>query len=369
MKIGIMSMQRVVNYGSYLQAYGLKKVLESAGHEVEFVDYKVEQLLVKKTVPKENVIVQKMIRMCKLLSPEYRRWRKKQILSNQSFSKFYNRFVNEFLPELGVSEYRNETPRLDVLVIGSDEVFNCTQADQMVGYSRQLFGADCRAEKLISYAASFGSTTLENLNKYGIKEEVGEKLKKFDALSVRDRNSFELIEKICGIRAEQHIDPVLLYDFPEVDKIHINMDNYIIVYAYAGRISDDEAVWIKRFAIQKGKKLISLGFWQTFCDDYILTTPLETLAYFKNADYIITDTFHGTVFSIKYQKKFASIVRESNKQKLTDLLSQFELEEHQVKKLIDMDNILEKSVNQEYIQALIKKKQQDAINYLMRELS
>lgn len=373
MKIGIMSMQRVVNYGSYLQAYGLKKTLESMGHSVEFVDYKVENTIVpeKKPALSKNRIIGKAVNAVKLLSPQYRKWRQDQIRSNQSFSVFYNKFTSEFLPELGVdvSKQNNETSDLDALVIGSDEVFNCTQTDRRVGYSRQLFGKDCKAKKLISYAASFGSTTLEKLHQYGIAEEIKEYLEKFDALSVRDLNSFGLIQNLCGIEAEQNIDPVLLYDFPEADKMQVDRHNYIVVYAYAGRISEEEADWIKRFAKKKGKRLISLGFWQTFCDECILSDPLETLAYVRDADYVITDTFHGAVFSIKYQKQFAAIVRESNQQKLTDLLKRFGLEERRVQDLREMERILEKDVDREYVRRLIKQKQQEAKSYLMRELS
>lgn len=369
MKIGIMSMQRVVNYGSYLQAYGLKKTLESFGHTVEFVDYKVEPALVKNTVQTKNAMVSKVARAIRLLSPSYRKWRENQIKANQIFLNFYNVFVNNFIPELGVSEYRNELPKLELLVIGSDEVFNCTQSSELVGYSRQLFGADCRAKKLITYAACFGSTTLEKLEMHEIKDEVGNYLKKFDALSVRDENSFELIKALCGVQAQRHIDPVLLYDFPEVDEIPVDLENYIVVYAYSERISDDEATWIKKFARKKGMKLISLGFWQTFCDDYVLTTPLETLAYIRKANYVITDTFHGSVFSIKYQKNFATIVRKSNQKKLEDLLKQFELENHQIRNLMEMEQVLEQTINKNKISESIREKQKNAKEYLLYEIS
>lgn len=369
MKVGIMSMQRVVNYGSYLQAYGLKKTLEFLGHEVEFVDYKPEGSLVEENGSKNGRISDNISRVLRMLSPSYRRWREKQIRSNRSFQIFYDKFIHDFLPELGVEEVRNETPKLDVLVIGSDEVFNCTQAGQMVGYSRQLFGAERRANKLISYAASFGSTTLEKLNQYGIAHDIRHYLGDFDAISVRDQNSFELVKNLCGVCAEQHIDPVLLYDFSEVDQISTNFKNYIVVYAYAGRISEEEAKWIHNFANKKGKKLISLGFWQTFCDDYVLASPLEALAYIRDADYVITDTFHGTVFSIKYQKRFAVIVRDCNKQKLTDLLSQFGLDERRINNMADMECILENGMDKENISSLLQQKQQVARIYLTDTLS
>lgn len=68
---------------------------------------------------------------------------------------------------LGVTEEMNYNPELDCLVIGSDEVFNCIQKNSNVGYSPELFGKDNRAKKLITYAASFGNTTLEKLDRYG----------------------------------------------------------------------------------------------------------------------------------------------------------------------------------------------------------
>lgn len=304
-----------------------------------------------------------------MLSPSYRRWREEQICANQSFSDFEQKFVQQYLPQLGVTAIRNECPQLDVLVVGSDEVFNCTQAGDVVGYSRQLFGAEHQAKKLISYAASFGATTLEKLNMYGIQNEIRDYLERFEALSLRDKNSLEIVEALCGIKAQYHIDPVLLYDFPEVDEIQIQLKDYIVVYAYAGRIKDEEAMEIRRFARRKGKMLISLGFWQTFCDDFVLASPLETLAYIRDADYVITDTFHGSVFSIKYQKKFGTIIRESNSQKLSDLLSQFGMQSHQILDISEMAWVLEQRIEQEKIRECIENKQEAAKRYLQKQLS
>lgn len=84
----------------------------------------------------------------------------------QEFSKAYN---EHFLPKLNVKMEYNICPKLDALVIGSDEVFNCTQPGNKVGFSRQLFGKNNNAGKVVSYAASFGSTTYEKLKQYHCK--------------------------------------------------------------------------------------------------------------------------------------------------------------------------------------------------------
>lgn len=370
MKVGIMSMQRIINYGSFLQAYGLKQIIEKLGHQVEFVDYQIEKSLIIDE-KKESIVKQLSIKFSKTLkmfSPEYREWRRKQIKLNQTYGEFVKVFREEYFPILGITDEKKYTLKVDTLVIGSDEVFNCTQAGDEVGYSKQLFGNERNANRLISYAASFGNTTFEKLQKYEIDSEIGEFLMNFDAISVRDNNSSKIVKMLTGRCANKNIDPVLLYDFPEVEKIKINVKDYIVVYAYADRITKYEADAIRKFAHAKGKKILSLGFYQPFCDDWILASPLEVLAYIKNADYIITDTFHGTVFAIKYQKKFGTLVRKSNKEKLGDLLTVFQLENHQINDLVKMSNIVETDVDEIKIKRILEEKQKEAMQYLKYEL-
>lgn len=365
MKVGIMSMQRVENYGSFLQAYGLKKEIEKLGHRVQFVDYQAEpSVVLSEEEQKSSSANSRISKAFHMLSPAYRAWRKKQIKMNSTFQEFSRAYNDQFLPKLDVKKEYNICPKLDVLVIGSDEVFNCTQPGNKVGFSRQLFGKNNKAKKVISYAASFGSTTYEKLEKYHIAEEVGDLLSQFDSISVRDKNSQDIVEKLCGFSPASHIDPVLLYDFPEVDDISVPMENYMVVYAYADRIKGKEAETIREFAKRENKEILSLGFYQPFCDEYVLASPLEVLAYIKHADYVITDTFHGTVFSIKYQKKFGTIIRDSNRQKLGDLMQRFDVMERQICDLEKVGEILNKEQSVEIIKAKLVKEKVKAVKYL-----
>ena len=97
------------------------------------------------------------------------------------------------------------------------------------------------------YAASFGNTTLEKLTKYKKADEVGALLKKFDAISVRDANSGAITEQLTGKEPVYNLDPVLTYDYMnccnKIPQIQTD-EKYLILYAYAGRISNDEADWI-----------------------------------------------------------------------------------------------------------------------------
>lgn len=371
MKVGIMSMQKIINYGSLLQAYGLKKIIESMGdYSVEFVDYKAEAPIAEDNRKAEPVLINKTKRILKLVfSPKYRKRRKYDIKQNSLFGVYYNKFKSEWLKNiLGITDDMNYTPELDVLVIGSDEVFNCTQSGNDVGYSLQLFGKDNRAKKLISYAASFGSTTYKNLVDYNIVDEIGNYLSKFDCLSVRDKNSKEIVEKLTGKSAAENVDPVLVYDFEKEVTKRIDMKDYIVVYAYSGRINEKEAKAIQEFAHKNGKRTLSIGVAQSFTDEYVLADPFEMLAYIKNADYVVTDTFHGTVFSIKYQVPFATIIRESNKQKLTDLLCRFNLESRILRNIDEIENIMKNPLDKEKIKQYIRIYQEDAHSYLKNNL-
>ncbi len=123
-----------------------------------------------------------------------------------------------------------------------------------MGYSPELFGKNNHAKKLITYAASFGNTTLIKLEKYKKANEVGALLKKFDAISVRDTNSGTIVEQLTGKEPVYNLDPVLTYDYmnccDKIPRVQTN-EKYLILYAYAGRISNDEADWIAAYAKKK----------------------------------------------------------------------------------------------------------------------
>ena len=370
MNIGIMSMQRIINYGSFLQAYGLKKTIQNMGHTVTFVDYRVGKPLVSESISSNQKFESKFKRMMKVFfSPPYRMNRKQSIDSSKAFSNFCHTFQNEWLPILGVTDERVYSPKLDVLVIGSDEVFNCTQSNLDVGYSPQLFGYENSAEKLITYAASFGSTTIEKLDKYGKTTEISNLLKEFDAISVRDKNSHDIIKTLTAIDPIDSIDPVLLYDFSnEVDNIDVDLSNYIVVYAYSERINKIEAEAIQAFAHSKGKKTLSIGVKQSFTDLYVNVDPFTLLAYITNADYVITDTFHGTVFSIKYQIPFATLIRPSNIEKLSDLLEKFGLSSRTVNDANNIKDVCTEEIDKLNILKLLKTYRESAITYLKDNL-
>ncbi len=346
MKIGIMSMQRIENYGSFLQAYSLRQMLEELGHEVVFVDYVIEPCIVQdpiQVIPHHS-IPYRIVRKGYYIVKDIIRQLDGEKAAEQKIDSMRLRIkYSEYLSELGITEQRTENIPVDALVVGSDEVFNCLQTNPAVGYSKQLFGEYSQANKVVSYAASAGFTTVEGLEKYGIRDEVSDMLKNnFDHISVRDENTFDLVKTLTGITPDMHLDPVLVGDFSSKIIEKHDLDKYVVVYSYEERMSGrtDEAEAIQRFAHERGLKTVSIGNFQKWTDLKIEASPFELLGYIKNADYVVTDTFHGTIFSIILGKKFATIIRDSNKQKLSALLKRFSLDNRQLRELSELEGIL-----------------------------
>lgn len=366
-KIGIMSMQRIANYGSFLQAYALKQLIEEMGYEVEFVDYHVGSPVIEENADNKNKFVRKVekgLETFKYNAP---------FAHKISFIRYKQTFAKRYMHFLGITEKMNFNPQLDCLVIGSDEVFNCIQKNSNVGYSLELFGKDNHAKKLITYAASFGNTTLEKLEKYKKADEIGDLLKKFDALSVRDANSGNIVEKLIGKAPVYSLDPVLIYDYMSCcDKIpKIKKDEkYLILYAYSGRILDDEAEWIASYAKKKHLKVYAIGGIQKCADRFIDCSPFEVLGYFKNAEEVITDTFHGSIFSIITHRPFATIIRKSvgnsygNEEKLSDLLERLGLSGRMTTKIDDVEKVNGQSINYEKIDEVLNNQRNNAKKYL-----
>ena len=358
MKIGILSMQEVKNYGSFLQAFSLKKNIEALGHECDFVNI----------IPGQQIGNFKQRRFHKIRLLIERLWGWDFIKRLITIYKFQSRFSKQFLPYLGVKRGGTESFH-DIVVIGSDEVFNCAQKTWF-GFSAQLYGEGLDTNKVITYAASFGATTVEKLQMLGLKDEVARMLaNNFSQISVRDENSRQMVMELTSREPQMHVDPVLIYDYSEFMPKEKHKDDYIIVYSYPGRISDkNEVAAIQTFAKKKGLRLLSIGHYFPWCDDVVIPTPFEVLAWFRDAAYIVTDTFHGSVFSIKFNKKFCTIVREMNNQKLTYLLKQFGLEGRIITDQNRLEKIVEAEIDYRSVNEKIAFETAKSIAYLKENL-
>lgn len=372
MLVGIMTMHRVPNYGSFLQAYSLKRMIESLGYDVAFVDYHVEPDIEHKDSA------------CERVRCDVRRF--KQSLKASSFGHAVKRVLDggESTPEsimfscdemLGITERRHYNTQCDVLVIGSDEVFNCLQLGHNVGYSLELFGRRARAHKVVSYAASFGNTTFEKLQRYGVAKEIGDCLKDFDEVSVRDANSASVVERLTGEAPLLHLDPVLVGGVETEAWAPCEESGFAILYGYSYRFSKEECEAALDFAHSRGLELVALGEDQLVRDRHVRCRPDQVLPYFRAAEYAITDTFHGSIFSVVTHTPFATIPRSDkdgqggNVQKLTSLLDGLCLSSRRISTMGELGRVFADQVDFESSDRIRRLESQRSHDYLRLCLS
>lgn len=304
MTIGLLSLHRIVNYGSFWQARCLKNMIERVCPcNVELVD-------IMPGNPDTRPKVKKSFSFSKIKRiPLYIF----EIRKGMMFREFQKSW-------LGCSDKPNYRSDYDAVIIGSDETFSLEGGPWLQGGPWPQLYAGVESGNMSSYAASFGCTTIDAVIESGREKEVATGLRNLRNLSVRDQNSAEIVKRLTGFTPEKHLDPVAVGDFPR-ELPAIRDKGYILIYSYNMRISEpDVKRQVREFAKANSLKVISVGSYHDWVDKNALPTPPELLSYFRNADYVVTDTFHGTLFSERTHRRFVSIVRESNKQKLGDLL-------------------------------------------------
>jgi hypothetical protein len=364
-RVGILSMQRILNYGSFLQAYGLKQILESLDCDVQFVDYTPGQCLVEPDGGGKSSLVRKAGKALETLCYDA------PLRDRLAFIRYKCTYAQRFYPILGLTEEPNLAPDIDLLIIGSDEVFNCVQDNPNVGYTPKLFGQGTRAKRRVSYAASFGNTTIQRLQNHGKAEEVAGWLRELDAISVRDANSGAVVSELVGVEPSYNLDPVLTYDFMgECHEIPTTVDEtepYIVIYGYSGRFSKEECAAIRAYADAYGFKVLNIGGVQGVCDRFVDCSPFEVIAYFSHAEAVVTDTFHGTILSVITHATFASIVRgqgNGNLQKLGDLLERLHLQDRVISSPDVLASVLRAPVRWEAADSAILAGRKAAYTYL-----
>lgn len=353
MKIGILSMQKIHNYGSFLQALSLKMQLEERGHDVYFVDIQPGRQVVESPVVEQGSLLRKLDRHALKRLEHYLQFRKMaklHIADQKAYLQIGKKLPND--------------EKFDLVIIGSDEVFHATAVSPW-GFTEQLFGKVDNAERVATYAASCGQTTYEAAEKYGIVEAIGESMKNLCGLSVRDRNTAEFVERITGKTPLRHLDPVFISDYDRFIPDAPKQKPYLLVYAYANRINDEQEVAsIRKYAKQHGLQTVSVGMYQRWCDRNVTASGFELLSYMRHAQAVVTDTFHGTVFSIKLNKQFATLVRDSNSNKLCGLLDQFGLTDRAVQNPADLSQILKQPVDYAPVNVYIQQEQERTAAYL-----
>lgn len=305
MKIGIYTLFRR-NYGAVLQAYSLRRTIKkmSPEDEVLMVDFKTSYHQSRERIfsLKSNNRLYNIIWQAHILI-RYRQLKRKK----DAFEEFHNTQFEYTSRYSSQTELLNNPPRLDVHLSGSDQVFNPNNKYRDIYYLRFEKGTS----KKIAYAPSFGIHVFSNEDRNYIKSSLID----FDYLSCREIDGARFLTELLGKEIPQVLDPVFLTPAREWKQIEIVPDlkpGYLFIYC----LKDS------RFLIQFAKtnypdyKIVALTpndlrFYPR-CEQLYYPGPREFVGLISHADVVVTDSFHGTAFSIIFNKNFYTFISRPN---------------------------------------------------------
>lgn len=321
MKVCIVTVYNSINSGSYWQAKALEKKIKELGHEVSFLERK-------------NDIVSSSSKIS-LMKRMFKHWikygfneAKKQLEIVKEFKDLQKDFII-------TKNKKNELSQVDCFVLGSDTIWNIESKFFKKNY-KTFFGDFETNGKVFSYAASVGNTKLETLQKY---KDIPEMIERLTEVLVRDQETYDIVKKISKKTPKLVCDPTLLLSKQEYklmeNKRH-NKNKYIFLYLFED-LKQEHIEQLTIFAKKNNLEIISGTKFLKYADKSIVNAPDTFLNHILYAEYVITDTFHGTIFSINLEKEF--IVIDRNKKKVLDAIKRFNLLERKVQ---PNDNIIEK---------------------------
>lgn len=369
MKIGILTQPIETNYGGILQAYALQEVLRRLGHNVSTINIHI--------YPMQKVNIRYLLDYIKRNIKHY-------VLGNEVSTKFktylskedYERtsinikpFIQQNIKltrpfeELKSLNFLDEF-EFDAIVVGSDQVWIPTFCPEYF-----LSFAESWDIKRVAYAASFGHT------EWRMSEEITYKCKrlaqKFSSISVREESGIDLCKKYLGVEAKHVLDPTMLLtadDYLNIIKYNSSRTKTLFSYVLDSTI-------IKKNVVKQVAEYLSLEIFSTLDDSgitnkhYIVPPIDDWICGIKNSQFVVTDSFHGTVFSILFNKPFIVLGnRNRGMARFESLLKLFNIEERLVYDLNNIRSVLSKEIDYQKINQKIEILRLESLNFISSSL-
>lgn len=325
MKICIVTIYNGSNYGAFLQANAMRMVLESLGHQVCFLKTKARNP--RRTNQKK--ILKNILAL---------QWKKEVLQFQIDSGKVYEKAQASFAECELDSELWNQQ---DCILFGSDEIWNIRR--KAIHQFPVFFGCGMKGKKKVAYAPSINLSERKDFEEHSYSLNA---LKEFQTITVRDGHSKQVLTD-CLNRDDISVvlDPTMLLakqDYERIAKAR-KLEPYILIYSYGKNLSAAIIREMQQYAKERSIKLVSVLNYFSWCDYNIPGNPDEILGLFQNAEAVFTDTFHGTVFSILFEKEFVIISKPTNK--LSCLLENFQLSNRQPLGLINIEQILNQPIS------------------------
>lgn len=371
--VGIITYHYLNNYGTMLQALALQHKIKLLGYDSQLIDYRFQELQKRR----RDILKIRLKRFFIYTKEFHKYYTKYKNISNEKLKKdkfdhFYKKYIvtspNSYN---SLEDLMNELPKYDVYLVGSDQTWNPN-----VGNSPKAFFLPFAPKDKVraSYAPSVGVNFFNNIQ----KKEMKERLENVDFLSCRENIGSKLIHEITGRSVKTVLDPTLLLsreEWASFESLTYPQEPYILQY-FLGDVKESRD-FTTTLSKKTGYPIVCLPHsyidMASDCNKKFDVDPADFLSLIKNAAFICTDSFHGTAFSINYQKNFFSFTKRreneltSDNSRLHDILNRLDLSDRLINDYKLPDKRLEidyTKVNEE-LEALRK----ESMNYLQTVLS
>ena len=311
-KIGIITYHSAYNFGSALQAYATQEVINNLGYTAEIINYRMlSQRDAYSLVRRQDGIRTMLKDASQFPAFNYKKERARR------FELFFNEYLDLTDEFSDPKDFNNIAGKFNIIVSGSDQIWN-KHSNELANVSwdyMKPYLLDGFSGKRISYASSIGNSTDQDL------QHMKSSLLGFDHIAMREDSSARIIRRLTNKSIEVVIDPTLLLTEEDwVKRLNIKKHKhkpYILMYSLAGYKSIRKGKELIRSFADNGfqiKYITPYFYSPTFGRQYINCLscgPIEFLDLLYNADIVVTDSFHGTMFSLNMRKKFFSLNGES----------------------------------------------------------
>lgn len=327
----------VYNLGASLQAYALQYYLKSKGHDMRIIDYKPDYL---SRHFKFNIIAnpkfdKPVIRQLYLIAKFPGRLL--ELKRKKKFDSFTHKYLKLTRRYDSYESLKADPPVADCYIAGSDQIWNTIFQNGRDSAFYLDFGSP--EVKRISYAASFATSTVA----VEYRDFVSNKLSRLDAISIREKSSLSLLVELGRKDGVAVCDPVFLINKAEWNKLvvqecgnSVKKEKYLLVYL------TDRSLQIEKIAStvkeKTGWKIYSVGGLKAHCSDksYRNAGPLDFVNLIKNAEFVISNSFHATAFAIIMGTKFCVVNREDAiNERMKSILEDYDLSNRLVSEFND----------------------------------
>lgn len=344
-KAGILTFHNAENYGAALQTYALMKAIQNLGIDCEVVDYRNRGVFLRNALKNAYYL-----------------------LTGQNPIKnhlAYRRFQHDYLC-LSAKTYRtlpafeDDVDDYDILIFGSDQIWN---PDLSHGFDPLYFGQFSTRAKKIAYAASVGKDLLTGEE----RKTLNRLITNFDAVALREETMLPLIDQPASVV----VDPCMLLSpdqWAEIASRDIHHQDYILVYQLFA--NPEILATAKQLAQRYQKKVYLISPYPVLQDKQQIQklgriTPNEFLAYYRQADMVLSDSFHGTIFSILFEKTFFTILPSEKTGRITSLLGKLNLSD----RIVREDHLPSDDIDFTRVIDLVGGEVEHALAYLKKHLT